>query len=218
MNLSHDGYCILPTKILTESIRALRDTLFQENSAGQRCLLDHPVVRDTALALKRELTSSGYLSTKSVAIQAIGFDKSATTNWKVAWHQDLMFPFAGKVTAAQFDLPSLKQGVHYARPPEFVLSELLAVRLHLDDCDASNGPLRISPGTHRAGILKTAEISDLVSSHGEVICLAKIGEALLMRPLALHASSQATEPKHRRILHLVYHHGDPISETWHRAI
>ncbi len=94
MNFSHDGYCILPTKISKESIKALRDTLFQKNSAGERCLLDHPVVRDTALALKRELTFSGYLSENAVAIQAIAFYKSATTNWKVAWHQDLMFPFA----------------------------------------------------------------------------------------------------------------------------
>ena len=218
MNFSHGGYCILPTKISEESIQCLRDTLFQKNSAGERCLLDHPVVRDTALALKRELTFSGYLSENAVAIQAIAFYKSATTNWKVAWHQDLMFPFAEKVTASGFDLPTLKQGIHYARPPESVLSQLLAVRLHLDDCDATNGPLRISPGTHRNGILKTAAISDLVSSHGEVICLAKIAEALLMRPLALHASSQASEPKHRRILHLVYHSGESISETWHRAI
>ena len=129
-----------------------------------------------------------------------------------------MFPFAKKVTAVHFDLSSLKQGVHYARPPESVLNQLLAVRLHLDDCDATNGPLRISPGTHLGGILKTAEIPDRVASHGEITCLAKQGEALLLRPLTLHASSQATEPKHRRILHLVYHSGDPIPEPWHRTI
>jgi hypothetical protein len=129
-----------------------------------------------------------------------------------------MFPFAAKVTSENFHLPSLKQGVHYARPPESVLSQLLAVRLHLDDCDATNGPLRISPGTHLAGILQTRAISGQVASHGEITCIAKEGEILLMRPLALHTSSQATEPKHRRILHLVYHSGEPISETWHRAI
>jgi ectoine hydroxylase-related dioxygenase (phytanoyl-CoA dioxygenase family) len=217
-SLELSGYCILPTKIPGETHKTLRDTLFKDNSAGERCLLDHPTVRETALALKHELTSTGHLPANAIAIQAIAFNKTAATNWKVAWHQDLMFPFAKEVTSKGFDLPTLKQGIHYARPPEFVLKQLLAVRLHLDDCDATNGPLRISPGTHLAGILKTATIPELVASYGDIACLAKKGEALLMRPLALHASSQATEPKNRRILHLVYHSGEPIPETWHRAI
>ena len=38
---------------------------------------------------KQELITSGYLPTTSVAIQAIAFDKTQTTNWKVAWHQDI---------------------------------------------------------------------------------------------------------------------------------
>ncbi len=218
MNLEEHGFCVRSICIPGETLEELRNTLFHDESAGTRCLLDHPVVRETALNLKRELIESGHLPAAAVAIQAIAFNKTATTNWKVAWHQDVMFPFANKVTADHFDLPTLKQGIHYARPPESMLNQLLAVRLHLDDCDATNGPLRISPGTHLAGILKTAEISDRVASHGEITCLAKQGEALLMRPLILHASSQATEPKHRRILHLVYHSGDPIPEPWHRTI
>ena len=218
MNLEEHGSCVRMSCIPGETLKELRETLFQDNSAGERCLLDHPTVRETALALKQELTSTGHLSVNAVAIQAIAFNKTANTNWKVAWHQDLMFPFAEKVTSNDFDLPTLKQGIHYARPPESVLNQLLAVRLHLDDCGATNGPLRISPGTHLAGIIQTTTIPEQVASHGEITCLAKKGEILLMRPLILHASSQATEPKHRRILHLVYHSGEPIPETWHRAI
>lgn len=218
MNLEEHGCCLVPAYISQEVLKTLRDTLFYDETPGERCLLDHPTVRETALALKQELSSTGHISANSVAIQAIAFNKTASTNWKVAWHQDLMFPFAEKVSADYFDLPTLRQGIHYARPPESVLSQLLAVRLHLDDCDATNGPLRISPGTHLAGILKTAAIPEQVASHGEITCLAKKGEALLMRPLALHASSQATAPKNRRILHLVYHSGESIPETWHRAI
>lgn len=218
MKIEDQGFTILASMLPELDLNELRDTLFSSETAGERCLLEHPLVRKAAIQLKHQLIDSDYLPPDSVAIQAIAFNKTAATNWKVAWHQDLMFPFANKVTADHFDLPSLKQGVHYARPPESVLNHLLAVRLHLDDCDATNGPLRISPGTHLAGILKTDSIPDQVASHGEVACLAKTGEALLMRPLVLHASSQASEPKHRRILHLVYHTGDPIPESWHRAI
>lgn len=218
MNLEEHGSCVRTSCIPGETLKELRETLFQDNSAGERCLLDHPTVRETALALKQELTSTGHLSVNAVAIQAIAFNKTAATNWRVAWHQDLMFPFARRVTTARFDLPTLKQGVHYARPPESVLKQLLAVRLHLDDCDATNGPLRISPGTHLTGIIQTSEIPNRIANHGETTCFANQGEVLLMRPLTLHASSQATEPNHRRILHLVYHTGEPIPETWHRAI
>ena len=167
MNLENHGCCIIPTRISGETLNTLRDSLFRDGTPGERCLLDHPTVRETAIALKHELTSTGHLAASSVAIQAIAFNKTATTNWKVAWHQDLMFPFTRKVTADGFDLP---------------------------------------------------EISNRIADHGEIACFANQGEALLMRPLTLHSSSLATAPKHRRILHLVYHSGDPLPEQWHRAI
>jgi hypothetical protein len=161
MTLIDQGFCVVPTATPAETLNRLQDSLFHQDLAGERCLLDHPMVREVALALKEELSAAGHLSRGAVAIQAIAFNKTATTNWKVAWHQDLMFPFEKQVSADDFDLPVIKQGVHYARPPESVLRDLLAVRLHLDDCDANNGPLRISPGTHLAGILKTSDIPNM---------------------------------------------------------
>ena len=217
-DIENHGFHITPTGVPTETLNLLQESLFTETRAGERCLLDHPLVRETAIRLKKELISAGYLEKDAVAIQAITFNKTATTNWKVNWHQDLMFPFANRVSSEAFDLPTIKEGVHYARPPAQVLNQLLAVRLHLDDCDANNGPLRVSPGTHRAGILKTDEISGIIATHGEISCLAKKGDLLLMRPLCLHASSQATKPKNRRILHFVYFCGGPITESWHRSI
>ncbi|RYD23017.1 MAG: phytanoyl-CoA dioxygenase [Verrucomicrobiaceae bacterium] len=218
MNFDEEGFTILTSRVPEQRLEELRGGLFAETSAGERCLLDHPAVRDTACLLKEQLVKSGHLSAGAVAIQAIAFDKTAATNWKVAWHQDLMFPFAQRVSSPGFELPCIKQEVHYARPPADVLAGLLAVRLHLDDCDATNGPLRISPGTHRSGIHPTATVSALVEQNGERVCLAKTGEVLLMRPLSLHASSQATAPKHRRVLHLVFHSGEPVPEKWHRAV
>ena len=41
------------------------------------------------------------------------------------------------------------------------------------------------------------------------------GEALLMRPLLLHASSSAARP---RVLRIVYHSGAPVAEPWHREL
>jgi ectoine hydroxylase-related dioxygenase (phytanoyl-CoA dioxygenase family) len=112
----------------------------------------------------------------------------------------------------------VKDGIDYAHPPREVLERLLAVRIHLDDCDATNGPLRVSPGTHALGIIPSSEIAATVERHGDTTCLADAGDALLMRPLLLHASSRATAPKHRRVLHLVYYAGPAVAERWYRAV
>lgn len=208
----------MTARIPNAILESVGDAIFPTVGAGARCLLDHPVVAKTARRLIGQLVEERGISNTSVAIQAIAFDKTAATNWKVAWHQDLMFPFARRVTTPGFDLPSLKDSINYARPPREVLENLVAVRLHLDDCGEGNGPLRISPGTHRYGILRRAEISQRVSEHGEIMCLAQRGDALLMKPLTLHASSQAIAPTHRRVLHFVIYCGAPTLERWHRAI
>lgn len=130
----------------------------------------------------------------------------------------LMFPFTERVTSPDFDLPSVKGGVNYARPPREVLEHLLAARLHLDDCGAENAPLRVPPRTHRLGMIPAAEVGRLVAEHGQISCLASKGEVLLMKPLALHGSSQATNPRHRRVLHFVFHSGPALAEPWHRSI
>lgn len=189
--LQTHGWELYATKIARRIIEALRDSVFVTGRAGASCLLNETVVRETAIALRNELSLAGHLPASAVAVQAIAFDKTQDTNWKVTWHQDLMFPFQRAVQSEGFSLPSKKDGIDFARPPRFVLEYLLAARLHLDDCDETNGPLRISPGTHLLGVIPSGEIGSTVSRHGEISCLARVGDALLMRPLLLHASSQA---------------------------
>jgi Protein involved in biosynthesis of mitomycin antibiotics/polyketide fumonisin len=216
--LDEKGYALWLSG-LDESLREqLRQILFHPGEAGRRCLLDVPVVMDAARWIGRELIDAGVLTSTAVAIQAIAFDKSAEANWKVTWHQDLMFPFAKRVNAAEYEQATLKDGVNFARPPRSVLEDLLAVRVHLDDCDHENGPLRVVPGTHKLGVIPSGEIQNHVAQGKELICTASEGDALLMRPLVLHASSKAVVPRHRRVLHLVYHSGAPISEEWHRVV
>jgi ectoine hydroxylase-related dioxygenase (phytanoyl-CoA dioxygenase family) len=216
--LNNIGYSVMKTGINLVQIEQLRATLFSEGKAGARCLLDDAKVCDVSRQLKDQLSESGFLSPSAIAIQAIAFDKTANTNWQVTWHQDLMFPFASHPQAADYTLSCEKDGVVYARPPLLVLEQLTAVRLHLDDCDEGNGPLKISPGSHQYGIVKSEEVVSLVQTHGEVTCLAREGEVILMKVLALHSSSKAIHPVHRRVLHIVYHSGDPITEKWHRAV
>lgn len=216
--LNQQGFESFGSIVGASELTHLRETLFNDGRAGTRCLLDEPVVREVAAEVRRTLATTARLPAAAVAIQAIAFDKTPAANWKVTWHQDVMFPFARPVSAEGFTLASKKDGVDYARPPRPVLEALLAVRIHLDDCDDTNGPLRVSPGTHQRGVIRSTDLADVVTRHGETACLARAGDALLMKPLLLHASSPATAPNHRRVLHLVYYSGEAISEPWHRAV
>jgi hypothetical protein len=146
-------------------------------------LLDQPSILKTAAILRENLVRDGLLSRSSRAVQAIVFDKNAATNWRVSWHQDVMFPFAAPTHSPEFDLPSRKDGVHYARPPRWVLEELVVGRLHFDDCDHSNGPLQVSPASHVDGILPSTRILTQVGRRTEVICSMASGELRLMKPL-----------------------------------
>jgi ectoine hydroxylase-related dioxygenase (phytanoyl-CoA dioxygenase family) len=116
---------------------------------------------------------------------------------------------------ANFGPWSEKAGVLHVQPPRDVLEQMLTVRLHLDDCDAENGPLRVLPGSHRCGKMTPDEINRFRQQTEPVICTCPRGGALLMRPLLLHASSPATSPHHRRVVHIEFAaHALPHGLEW----
>ena len=98
----------------------------------------------------------------------------------------------------------MKDGVMYAHAPASALSQVLALRLHLDDSRADNGPLRLLPGTHDRGIFSDEEMTNLANKIPAVECTVEAGGVLLMRPLLVHASSKSHSPLPRRILHIEY--------------
>ncbi len=98
----------------------------------------------------------------------------------------------------------MKTGVQHVQPPVAILERMLTVRVHLDDCDAENGPLRMLPGSHAAGVLSPGEIRAWRHRTAVVECIVPAGGALLMRPLVLHASSASIVPRHRRVIHIEY--------------
>jgi ectoine hydroxylase-related dioxygenase (phytanoyl-CoA dioxygenase family) len=97
-----------------------------------------------------------------------------------------------------------KAGMCHVQPPVPILESMLSVRTHLDDCDESNGALRVIPGTHRLGRLTHERILEQQRSAGYVSCAVRAGGVVLMRPLLLHASSAASNANHRRVIHIDY--------------
>jgi ectoine hydroxylase-related dioxygenase (phytanoyl-CoA dioxygenase family) len=99
---------------------------------------------------------------------------------------------------------SEKQGVVHAEPPEEYLANTLTLRIHLDNANTESGVIRVVPGTHKNGRVKSSEILKIVESSTAIECNAEAGDVLLMNPLLFHSSRKATNPNHRRIIHIEY--------------
>jgi ectoine hydroxylase-related dioxygenase (phytanoyl-CoA dioxygenase family) len=111
-----------------------------------------------------------------------------------------------------------KAGVWQVQPPPEITAAMVAVRVHLDDCHAGKGPLRVLPGSHRQGGLDN-EIDHWKREVESVTCLTDAGGAVTMRPLILHASSKAESPSHRRVIHIEFASQElPGGLQWHRRV
>jgi ectoine hydroxylase-related dioxygenase (phytanoyl-CoA dioxygenase family) len=88
-----------------------------------------------------------------VAVQCTYFNKSPGRNWLVAYHQDRSIPIASSVDSETWPGWSQKEGTSFVHGTNELLAQMLAVRLHVDDCTADNGPLRVIPDSHRVGTL-----------------------------------------------------------------
>lgn len=157
------------------------------------------------LAISAELRSvvEPVLGLEAFAVRATLFDKVPQANWKLFWHQDSVITVKAPVEVDGFGGFARKAGVWHVQPTPDVLDAMLAVRVHLDECDDENGPLRVIPGSHRTGWIEE-DLADWKRDVSAVTCLVGAGGVVLMRPLLLHASLEAKRPHHRRVIHLEY--------------
>lgn len=190
---------------ITKLPAATADARGRDGAYGLRNLLrDCADVRALACSEKLLALLADYLGRRAFPVRALFFDKTPAANWRVPWHQDVTIAVAERVAVPGFGPWSVKDGVVHVQPPRQVLENMVALRLHLDDCGAENGPLRVVPGSHRDGKLSAAEVVVARERSEPVTCEARRGDVLLLRPLLLHTSSPARQPGHRRVLHLEY--------------
>jgi ectoine hydroxylase-related dioxygenase (phytanoyl-CoA dioxygenase family) len=223
--IAADGWAVTPPLFPQLAIDRVVSALasYTEPGAargGVRNLLDvAPVVRELAHNEVVRSVAETVLGSKCFAVRAILFDKTPQANWKVIWHQDLTIAVRKRVPIVGFGPWSEKEGVIHVQPPVEVLEQMLAVRVHLDDCGAENGPVRVLPGSHRVGRLSGQAIESWRASQPQVDCLAERGGVLAFRPLLLHASSPASSPAHRRVLHFEFAANElPSPLEWHSRV
>ncbi len=201
-----DGFAFAPRIISADECKTIKQAVSDAlaDSAGTRNLLSSSWCQALASKISRHPLISSALPADSVAVQCTFFEKSAAKNWLVPVHQDLSIPVAERVPYSALKGWSEKEGQLYVQAPPELLQQLLAVRLHIDDCAADDGPLQVLPGSHLDGLV-SAEAAVLArQTQNRVTCIAGQGDAMLMRPLLLHSSSRSTGSSKRRVLHFLF--------------
>lgn len=207
-SLDHEGFATLDEGLTKYEISELLEEFPPSNrrpgQAGIRHVLKRRKVARVAcdprfLGIVRQV-----LGPEAFPFRATLFYKSAERNWLIAWHQDTALPLQERRDVAGWGPWSLKERVIYAHAPASALTQVLALRVHLDDSTFLNGPLRILPGTHMSGVLNDDEIHRLSITLPAVTCTVPDGGVLVMKPLVVHASSKSQIAIPRRVLHIEY--------------
>lgn len=203
--LEEDGFELVPGFLGKAELSALQDRFSARIESGDRSVLSDATVAASARSPRVTSLMCRHLGDQARPVRAILFDKSAESNWLVPWHQDLTIVVENRADVPGYGPWSTKDGRQHVQPPMNVMERMLTIRLHLDHCDETNGALRVIAGSHLQGRLDAEAIQDWRSRHKATLCATKAGDALLMRPLLLHASSRVTSPdRRRRILHIEY--------------
>jgi hypothetical protein len=184
-------------------IAALDRHVSGRSRAGARHVLALPEVRSLAGEPRLTCLASRFVG-PSQPFRATLFDKSASANWLVAWHQDTALPMRAQVDAAGWGPWSTKAGIIHAHAPASALARVVALRISLDPSTEANGPLRVLPGTHAYGLLDDVAVERFARDVPPVACTVGAGGVVAMRPLVLHASSKSVSEARRRVLHIEY--------------
>lgn len=211
---SKEGFAIVPSFLpatkVAELVLLLEASLAPaQRKGGVRDVMDAvPALRAVASHKNVRFVVDAVLGPEAFVVRATLFDKTDAANWKVPWHQDLTIAVRGRRDTEGFGPWSTKAGVQHVQPPTAVLQRMLTVRIHLDPCPASNGALRVMSGSHHFGRLDQNHVASFIDEKLAVTCEANAGDALVMRPLLLHASAQSATPAHRRVLHFDFAAGN----------
>jgi len=144
--------------------------------------------------------AASLLGPASRPVRAILFDKTAETNWSLAWHQDRTICVQKRIAVDGFGPWTIKSGMQHVAPPFGLLARMVTLRVHLDDVSPTNAPLLIAPGSHTEGRIQVDAIEEVVRRRGTKVCIAEAGDVWLYATPILHASEVATVPAHRRVL------------------
>lgn len=162
---------------------------------------DHPGQRTDTLPMpSRFLDAIARHWPDHAPVRTVAFSKSPTANWAVPWHQDRVIAVAGRTDTPGYHNWSCKAGQWHCEPPEDVLAGMLFVRLHLDANTVENGAMEVALGSHRRGLIASADAACIAEDHPVEVCAAAPGDVQVLAMLTLHRSAPSRNDAPRRAL------------------
>jgi len=188
-------------RILAEALSSLGG---RRSRAGARHLMSLPLVAALATNARLLQIARRWVGDGALPYRATLFEKTGDHNWLVTWHQDTALPLETRLESPEWGPWSEKAGILYAHAPTWALSQIVALRLHVDPSGPRNGPLRVIPGSYARGVLTDEQVHEVARIHAAAECIAGRGAVVAMTPLLIHSSSKADLPRPRRVLHVEY--------------
>ncbi|UOE46919.1 phytanoyl-CoA dioxygenase family protein [Mucilaginibacter sp. SMC90] len=213
-NIAHDGFTVVEDMYTGAEVGAIIKVIESADRSGplfrktddvfaiRQFLKAVPDVapllfNDRLKSVISNIFGGGYFVVKSIY-----FDKPGSSNWFVAWHQDLTISVDSKIDIAGYGPWTVKQNQFAVQPPINILQDNFTIRIHLDDTDEENGALKVLPGSQLKEIYRPENID--WQQETEVSCSVPIGGIMIMRPLLMHASNRTTNNKKRRVVHIEF--------------
>lgn len=206
LSFANDGAALFPAAVTAEMIASLRERLDpaingrpgrrlpDDETTGDLLATDGPVGRIAA----------GLIGASARPVRAVLFDKTPEANWIVAWHQDRTIVVHERKEIDGFGPWSTKDGLLHVAPPIGVLEGMATLRLHLDDCDEDNAPLRIALGSHRLGYVAAVDAAARADALPPFVCHARAGDVWAYSTPILHMSERSRSGGRRRVLQVDY--------------
>src|SRR5690349_9515208 len=115
MRTADAGYLIteplFERRKMQELCQVLLEAGLPRTKAGVRHVLGVPAVRALAVTPALVALAESFVGKNALPFRATLFDKSATSNWLVAWHQDTALPLEHRVDDTSWGPSSIKGGV-----------------------------------------------------------------------------------------------------------
>lgn len=220
--MTQSGYWVEEDILSPRECKALIEELTRSTAkrgrAGQRHLMTNAAVAALAQSNRLCQIAQKALGNGAIPYRATLFEKAGYANWLVVWHQDTALPLMAKNDDPSWGPWSVKDGINYAHAPTWAMSRVIALRVHLDASTSENGPLRVIPGSHLAGVLTDEEVAQRARTSHFIECPVPLGGVLAMRPLLIHSSSKSRIAAPRRVLHIEYADALQLAEHIRLAI
>jgi len=168
-SIESDGYVIIPDVLEEGEVPRLIDAthvglmteaqgvLHREGEVyGARDLIGRvPEVHSLASSPRIKEIIAAILGPGAFAVRGLFFDKTATSNWNLPWHQDMTVAVKERRDVADFGPWTLKAGIHHAHAPAELLARMVTIRIQ--DATADPALLRCrdsrwTPPRHPPGI------------------------------------------------------------------